>query len=96
MKLKWFKDRKGKQKSTVIIEDLGSDSEDETKIKIVGVKGRGIVGKDSSIGSSCDSTFKYHVSSKYIRRNELFHIRVITKQTKIDTLIDNGSQANLI
>ena len=28
--------------------------------------------------------------------NTLFHIRVITKQTKIDILIDSGSQANLI
>ena len=26
----------------------------------------------------------------------MFHIRVITKQTKIDTLIDSGSQTNLI
>jgi hypothetical protein len=28
--------------------------------------------------------------------NELFHIRVISKHTKIDTLVDNGSQVNLI
>ena len=28
--------------------------------------------------------------------NALFHIRVITKQTKINTLIDIGSQASLI
>jgi hypothetical protein len=29
-------------------------------------------------------------------RNKLFHIRVIIKHTKIDTLIDSGSQSNLI
>ena len=30
------------------------------------------------------------------RRIELFHVRVISKHTKIDTLFDSGSQANLI
>jgi hypothetical protein len=39
MKPKWFKDQKGKQTAMVIVEDLGSDSEDETKVTIVGVKG---------------------------------------------------------
>ena len=59
------------------------------------MKGKDIVGNDSNIGSSRDSTSKDHVSSKD-KRNALFHIRVITKQTKIDTLKDSGSQANLI
>ena len=40
LKPKWFKDRKGKQKAMVIVEDIGSDFEDETKIKIIGVKGK--------------------------------------------------------
>ena len=80
----------------VIIEDLGSNSKDETKIIIVGVKGKVIVGNDLNIGSSCASTSKDHVSSKDKKRNALFHIRVIMKQPKIDTLIDSGSQANLI
>ena len=60
------------------------------------MKGKAIVGNDSNIGSSCTSTSKYHASSKYITRNVMFHIRVITKQTNIDTLIDSGSQANLV
>ena len=93
LKPKWFKDQKGKQKAMMIFEDLGSDSEDETKISIVGVKGKTIVGNDSNIGSSCASTSKYHDGSKDRKRNALFHIRVITKQTKIDTLIDSGSQS---
>ena len=29
-------------------------------------------------------------------RIELFHVRVISKHTKIDTLFDSGSQANLV
>jgi hypothetical protein len=29
-------------------------------------------------------------------KSKLFHIRVITRHTKIDTLIDSGSQSNLI
>ena len=96
MKPKWFKDKKEKQKGTVIVEDLGSDSKDGTKITIVGVKGKAIVGNHSNIRSLCASTSKDHVSCKDRKRNALFHIRVITKQTKIDTLIDNGFQANLI
>ena len=59
------------------------------------MKGKAIVGNDSNIGSSCASTTKYHVNSKD-KMNALFHIRVITKQNKIDTLIDSGSHANLI
>jgi hypothetical protein len=32
----------------------------------------------------------------YDSRNKLFHIRVIMRHTKVDTLIDSGSQSNLI
>jgi hypothetical protein len=96
MKPKWFKDWKGKQTETVIVEDLGSDSEDETKITIIGVKGKSIVDNDANIGASCASTSKDDDNSKDRKRNALFHIRVITKQTKVDTLIDSGSQVNLI
>ena len=92
---KWFKYLKGKQKTAVVLEDLGSNYKDEIKITIVGVKGK-IVSKDSNIGSSCASTSKYHVSSKDKERNALFHMSVITKQSKIYKLIDSGSQANLI
>jgi hypothetical protein len=30
------------------------------------------------------------------KENDLFHLRVISKHTKIDTLVDSGSQVNLI
>jgi hypothetical protein len=96
MKPKWFKDRKGKQTSMVIIEDLGLDSKDKKKTTIVGVKGKSIVDNDANIGSSCASTSKDDDNSKDRKRNALFHIRVITKQTKVDTLIDSGCQVNLI
>ena len=46
----------------VIVEELGSDSEDETKITIIGVKCKAIVGNDSNIGYSHASTSKYHIS----------------------------------
>jgi hypothetical protein len=96
MNPKWFKDWKGKQTTTVIIEDLGSDFKDETKITIVGAKGKSIVDNDANIGSSCNYTSKNDDNSKDRKRNALFHIRVITKKTKVDTLIDSGSQVNLI
>jgi hypothetical protein len=32
----------------------------------------------------------------YDSRSKLFHIRVTMKHTKVDTLIDSGSQSNLI
>ena len=55
------------------------------------MKGKAIVGNDSNIGSLCASTSQDHVSLKDKKRNALFHIKVITKQTKIDTLIDSVS-----
>jgi hypothetical protein len=96
LKLEWFKVPKGKQKATTIVQDLGSDSDDETKVTVVGLKGKSLVGNNSRIGSSCASTSKKHVDLEDDKRSELFHIRVISKQTKIDTLIDSGSQVNLI
>jgi hypothetical protein len=36
------------------------------------------------------------IGDGYDSRSKLFHIRVIMNHTKIDTLIDNGSQYNLI
>ena len=58
----------------------------------MGCKGKTFV-NDYDSGASCTSTSKGNVDNK---RNELFHIRVIVKHTKIDTLIDGGSQVNLI
>ena len=95
LKPKWFKkDQKGKQKSTTVVQDLGSDSSDEATISTMGLKGKSFV--NSTIDVSYASTSKSHVVPEDGKRCELFHIRVIRKNTKIDTLIDSRSQVNLI
>jgi hypothetical protein len=57
------------------------------------------------IGIKCISTINsnYSVQSSKLesdtdqkKRSELFHVRVIVKHTKVDTLFDSGSQVNLI
>ena len=80
---------KEKEKNVVIIEYvLGSDSRDETKIKAMGLKGKKIARTSSS---NCSD-----VTQDEDTRIEIFHIRVVSKHTKIDTLFDSGSQANFI
>ena len=55
------------------------------------MKGKEIETKPSS------STSNYQIQAlNEEERIELFHVRVISKNTKIDTLFDNGSQENLI
>jgi hypothetical protein len=72
--------------------DLGSDSGDETKITVTGIKGKN---SEASTSSSIQSS-KVDSEVDEDKRTELFHIRVISKHTKIDTLFDSGSQVNLI
>lgn len=55
-------------------------------------------GKISDVASSSNATT---TSSNIIplnedKRVELFHIRIVSKHKKIDTLFDRGSQTNLI
>jgi hypothetical protein len=57
----------------------------------------------TDLGSDSDDEFKIttvgltgKIGDGYDSRSKLFHIRVIMKHTKVDTLIDNGSQYNLI
>jgi hypothetical protein len=69
-------------------QDIGSDSGDEENITTVGVQGKG------SLHASSNSNNESHDDDR--KRNELFHIRVVSKHTKIDTLFDPGSQVNLI
>ena len=80
---------KGKKKTVATTQrDLGSNTGDETKITAMGMKGKDI---ESTISSSCPNDTQDEKT-----RIELFRIRVISKHTKIDTLFDSGSQANLI
>jgi hypothetical protein len=53
----------------------------------------GVQGKDS-LHAGSSSNDESHVDEQ--KRNELFHIRVVSKHTKIDTLFDPVSQVNLI
>ena len=53
----------------------------------------------SSDASSSSSTYASSSNINHLdedKRVELFHIRVTSKHTKIDTLFDSGSQENLI
>jgi hypothetical protein len=92
LKPNWARHQKGKKNTTSIVQDLGSDSDDETKVTTMRIKCIFYV----SSSSSCASSSKYNVISDEIKINELFHVRVISKYTKIDIFVDNGSQLNLI
>ncbi|CAF4234567.1 unnamed protein product, partial [Adineta steineri] len=65
---------------------------DETKITAMGHKGNLSEASTSSYNHSSNSDINHNAKE----RDELFHIRVIAKHTKIHTLIDSGSQVNLI
>lgn len=82
----------GKERKNVaaIQKELGSDSGDKATITTTSIKG-----KDSEASTS-NSSYYVDKESNERKRNELFHIRVISKHTKIDTLFDSGSQVNLI
>ena len=51
--------------------------------------------KGKNIESTSSSSYS-NVTQDDDTRIELFHIRVVSKHTKIDTLFDSGSQGNLI
>jgi hypothetical protein len=91
LKRKWAWHHKSKKKTTTMVQDLGSYSDNETKVKTMRIKGILYVARSVS----CASSSKTNVILDERKRNELFHIRVISKHTKIDTLVDNGSQVNL-
>eukprot|EP00253_Pinus_taeda_P027976 PITA_27976 len=82
----------GKKKKTTaaIQKDLGLDSGDETTIAATSIKGKN---SEASTGNSTQSTIDEENERK---RHEIFHLRVISKHQKIDTLFDSGSQVNLI
>jgi len=69
---------------------LGSDSRDETTITATSIKGKN---SEAYTTNSAQSVIEEENERK---RDELFHIRVISKNQKIDTFFDSGSQVNLI
>lgn len=82
----------------MIQHDLGSDSRDETQIVASRIQGtmKGKTLSSDAIVSNASLRKENSLPNVDKQRNELFHIRVVTKQTKIDTLFDTGSQVNLI
>lgn len=81
---------RGKQNTVVTTQQaLGSYSSDETKITAMGMKG-------IASNVSTNSSSKTIESQNDKERSEIFHIRVITKHAKVDTVFDSGSQVNLI
>lgn len=89
---------KGKQKTNTVVQQyLGSDSGDESKIVATATKGKAVANTSKEeVMVSTNTTNNSNNASNEEKRIELFHIRVISKYTKIDTLFDNESQANLI
>ena len=69
-------------------QDLGSYSLDETQIVAKDIQGK------TSLHTGTSSSNASHDINK--RRSELFHIGVVAKHTKIETLFYLGSQVNLI
>ena len=84
MRIKKFNNKRKQKTIATAQHDLGSDSGDETKITTMGLKGKEI---SSTSYSNCLNETQYEKT-----RIELFHIRVISKHTKIDTLFDSGSK----
>jgi hypothetical protein len=87
-KPKQFSGKGNKKTVATMQQDLVSESGDEGKITTSRVQG-----KDSLHDSSSSSDESHIVERK---RNELFHIQVVSKNIRIDTLFDRGSQVNLI
>lgn len=75
-------------------QDLGSDSDDEILIIAMGARGTLSV-NDGSDSVASTSYLNEPVSNKQ-KIIGLFHIRVVIKHTKVETLFDSGSQENLI
>lgn len=78
----------------MIQQDLGSDSRDETKIIVVKIQGKGkgiSLSPATSSSNISASTSKEYSPKNDKKRNQLFHIQVVIKHTKVDTLFDTGS-----
>lgn len=76
----------GKKKNIVVAiqKDLGSNSGDETTITTTCIKGKNF---EASTSNSTQSTDNEENERK---RHELFHIRIISKHQKINTVFDSG------
>jgi hypothetical protein len=57
----------------------------------IGSKGISTINSNSSVQSA-----KLESDTNQKKRSEIFHVRVIVKHTKVDTLFESGSQVNII
>ena len=95
LKPKKFLKKKGEMKANATVQqDLGSDFGDEKKIFDMCLTGFPYETSSSSTCSASPSKANNMIEEK--KRVELFHIRIISKHTKIDTLLDSGPQENII
>ena len=90
---KFLKEKDEKKAIAAIQQDLGSDSSDERRITAMVT-----TGKTSDTGSSLKTIApSSNINpSNEDKRVELFNIRITSKHIDIDTMLDSGSQVNLI
>ena len=62
LKSKWAQPRKGKKKTMTMVQNLGSNSEDETNVTTMGIKGKNFI---ASFSSHIYST-KYNAITNFI------------------------------
>lgn len=89
----FLKEKDEKKEIAAVQQDLDSDSGNERRITAIVT-----IGKMFDTGSSSNtiaSSLNIKPSNED-KRVELFNIRITSKHTKIDTMFDSGSQANLI
>ena len=86
---------KGKPKTMATTQqDLGSNSRDEVFITAAGTKGTLTAHVNSKSHEGTSSVNESLPNDR--KRIELFHIKVVVNHTKVETLFDTGSQANII
>ena len=90
---KFLKAKDEKKAIAVVQQDLGSYSSDERRITAMVTIGK--TPDTSSSSNTIASSSNINPSNKD-KRVELFNIKITSKHTNIDTMFDNGSQANLI
>ena len=95
-KPKWMVKKAKEKKTNTVVHDLGSDSGYETKITTMSFQGKSTLSISNNSTTDVASSSSKPTILDDNKRNELFHIRVISRHMKIDTLIYSGSQANLI
>ena len=78
-----------------MLQDVGYDSGDESKVSIIGFQDKD---KDMSLSHHVNTSESIHSYSTQDdkKQGEIFHVRFITKHTKVDMLFDSGSQVNLV